>query len=119
MDSAVSLECAKLRQHHHTATAFDMFKAFDRVVRPLALAVMATAGWPVGVLRSYAAFMGALRVRHSFADGLGQLRKRELSLLQGCPFSMAILGLITTPWIRCMKELHTASVPRCLADDFL
>eukprot|EP00969_Alexandrium_andersonii_P210629 9304124-Alexandrium_andersonii.AAC.1 len=35
-------------------TTFDLFEAFGKVVRPLALSVVAVAGWLAGPLRAYA-----------------------------------------------------------------
>eukprot|EP00969_Alexandrium_andersonii_P153882 6804443-Alexandrium_andersonii.AAC.1 len=77
---------------------FDMWKAFDSLARPTLYALMAQSGWPIKLVSAYARFMEGLEVRSSFGSYLGAARSRPSSIPQGCPWSMAILALATTPW---------------------
>eukprot|EP00969_Alexandrium_andersonii_P336614 14879160-Alexandrium_andersonii.AAC.1 len=63
--------------------------------------------------------MQELRVRSAFVNGIGEERTRQLSIPQGCPFSMTLLGLLGAGWINFLRDQFASSVPRCLADDLL
>ena len=46
---------------------------------------------------------------------IGRRHHERCSIPQGCPFSMALVALITRAWINKMEHIHVE--PRCLADD--
>eukprot|EP00969_Alexandrium_andersonii_P305624 13509484-Alexandrium_andersonii.AAC.1 len=79
---------------------------------------MAMAGWPTHPLAAYISYQESMCVHASFSGALGAPRRRPRSIPQGCPWSMAILALVTTPWIR-LTLAESCSVPRVLADDLL
>eukprot|EP00969_Alexandrium_andersonii_P010558 459593-Alexandrium_andersonii.AAC.1 len=60
---------------------------------------MALAGWPMGPLRAYRSYMEAVVIRGSYACGVGRAVSRDLSIPQGCPWSMTVLGLFASGWI--------------------
>eukprot|EP00969_Alexandrium_andersonii_P175331 7753370-Alexandrium_andersonii.AAC.1 len=63
--------------------------------------------------------MEALTVRNFFGAGVGREARRSLSIPQGCPWSMTVLGLVGAPWVRYIGEEFAATTARCLADDML
>eukprot|EP00969_Alexandrium_andersonii_P363320 15461664-Alexandrium_andersonii.AAC.1 len=62
--------------------------------------------------------MERVKVVGDFSGCVGEPRWRPTSIPQGCPLSMAVLGFLAAPWIRCMEAKGLAA-PRALADDML
>eukprot|EP00969_Alexandrium_andersonii_P178059 7873349-Alexandrium_andersonii.AAC.1 len=60
-----------------------------------------------------------LRVFNEFAQGVGEARSREAGMPQGCPFSMAFLGLLTVTWRRFLQSEASEAWCRILADDLM
>ena len=50
-------------------------------------------------------------------DFIGSPNHEVCSIPQGCPFSMALVALITRIWVNVMEMHHVE--PRCLADDLM
>ena len=69
--TALAAELCKLEGVHFTCTTFDLYKAFDRLVRPVIYLAMIKAGWPGGAVKAYMGYMEALEVSSSFA-GVGR-----------------------------------------------
>eukprot|EP00969_Alexandrium_andersonii_P174750 7727753-Alexandrium_andersonii.AAC.1 len=77
MGLAATLERDKLRGHTVAVAAFDMFKSFDQICRPLLYAVLGAMGLPTGVLGAYGRHMEALRVRGVYARSVGAPADRQ------------------------------------------
>eukprot|EP00969_Alexandrium_andersonii_P034435 1506711-Alexandrium_andersonii.AAC.1 len=78
---------------------------------------MLVAGWPQPAVAAYASYMEQLTVYSTFALGIGEGKKRALSIPQGCVISMTVLALLDTAWINMVRDAYTTAVPVCLADD--
>ena len=51
--------------------------------------------------------------------GTGKSRSGLPPSRMGCPFSMLVLTLLMTVWVRVLRALNDCVVPRMLADDLL
>ena len=98
-----------------SGSKIDLWKAFDRIDRDFVMAVVVQAGFPRDLARTYLRYMNSLQYRNTLAVGLGQLHFRELSIPQGCPWSMALRACVLRSWCGVMRDYHT--VPRVLVDD--
>ena len=113
--SAWEVEECHLLQEHFSGAKVDIWKACDRLDREVVVAVALRAGLPAKIGVAYLSFMQKLRYSNTLAVGLGADHVRDLSIPQGCPFSMAFLACVLLPWCRAMRACSV--VPRVLADD--
>ena len=113
--TAVALEPATATGRHYTAGAVDIMKCFDQLQRPLIYELARKAGMPEAVVATYEAYQENMKAMNSLAGGLGKPYRKPASIPQSCPLSMALIGLLMTPWIRMMEAGQEQ--PRVLADD--
>ena len=97
-------------------TLLDIWKCFDQIVPVLARTLLGVAGMPINILWAYIRIMEEMKVANCLSLGVGETYRKSCSIPQGCPFSMAILALMTYPWIQLVKQ-QTGVIPRALADD--
>ena len=71
----------------------------------------------LAILSAWYRFVTRLQVTTSFALGYGTTHTRVVSIPQGCPHSMRILGLVVAPWCRAVRS--NRMIPRALADDLI
>ena len=102
--TALEAEDCSLRSIPVAFASVDLSKCFDRVVRPLVMAMLAVGGFPLGVLAGYAAFHAQLTVRYTVHGGVGPLRRRPRGLPQGDPWSMLFLAKMLQPWAAAMQD---------------
>eukprot|EP00969_Alexandrium_andersonii_P348117 15393269-Alexandrium_andersonii.AAC.1 len=74
--TASCVEYCLLRKCNVSVTAFDLFKAFDQLCRPLIYCAMLKAGWPIGAATAYIRFQESIQVHSSFAGVMGLPAKR-------------------------------------------
>eukprot|EP00969_Alexandrium_andersonii_P167366 7398666-Alexandrium_andersonii.AAC.1 len=91
MGEAVLLEHARQQDLPASVTAFDLWKAFGQLSRPVVFGAMLASGWPCQMVCAYARFMTQLEVVSSYGGFVGEARRRPASIPQGCPLSMAII----------------------------
>ena len=85
--SAAMREEAILAARPLSGSCDDIWKAYDSILRELAIAVASVAGFPRGLARAYLAFHSGLTIYNGLAQGLGAPRHRVRSIPQGCPWS--------------------------------
>ncbi len=117
MRTALNLEHNKLQAKQTAGGSIDVFKCFDQVNRPLIAELALEAGMPPRILHAYFRYIDNLQVRYQVGHTIGINHYERCSIPQGCPFSMAMIALVTRVWISYMEEIHVE--PRCLADDLL
>ena len=115
LETGFFMEQAAMEGQDYTAGAVDIMKCFDQLQRPLIYALAKKAGMPDNVLNTYRVYQEGLTARNAVAGGLGEPYAKPTSIPQGDPLSMAIVGLIMTPWVNMMKARGLK--PRVLADD--
>jgi hypothetical protein len=76
-----------------------------------------TAGMPERIAEPYFRFIGDIEVRYQIGAKIGKARQERCSIPQGCPFSMTMVALLMTPWVKLMRDNQVD--PRVLADDLL
>eukprot|EP00969_Alexandrium_andersonii_P261535 11562188-Alexandrium_andersonii.AAC.1 len=76
---------------------------------------MAKAGLPMEIIWAYSAFQETLSIRNVVGEGVGQPYSRPFAVPQGDPWSMLVLALMTTPWLRLLTG--QGHIPMLLADD--
>ena len=81
----VVIEQGLLLSRNFTATAFDLWKAFDQINRGLMMALLIAAGMPTNVVVPYFAMLEHLRVTASYGNGLGAERRRKTAIPHGVP----------------------------------
>ena len=69
---------------------------------------------PRTILEPYFAYINHLKVRYQMGEFIGPPNHEFASIPQGCPFSMALVALVTRIWVSVMEENNVD--PRCLAD---
>ncbi len=72
---------------------------------------------PRRILAPFFKFINNLKVRFQVSETIGRPHIERCSIPQGCPFSMALVALITRVWVAKMEDINVE--PRCLADDLL
>ena len=115
-EAALRAEMADVYDEPWALACVDCYKCFDQVQRGLLYHALAVGGFPVGVLGAYVRYHESLTVRHTLPGGLGEGYARPTSIPQGCPWSMAMLGLLMRPWVLRMRTAGLGA--RLLADDF-
>ena len=80
---------------------------------------MSLAGWPLGPLRAYIAYMQAVTVCNAYTQNIGRHRARDLALPQGNPGSTTGVGRGGAVGCKFVATECAAAAPRCLADDML
>ena len=94
----------------------DIWKCFDQIIPVLARLLLGLAGMPTSILWAYTRLMAEVKIVNCLSMGIGETYRRTCNIPQGCPWSMAVLALMTRPWILMIKAT-TQTVPRALADD--
>ncbi len=89
----------------------------SRINRQLVYLLAEQAGMPRRILRAYSSYLENLQVQFQVGKTIGKVHQDRASIPQGCPFSMAMVALLTKPWLMLMHEAKV--LPRCLADDLL
>ena len=111
------LELKRLLGFEVAGGSVDVFKCFDQINRELLFKVAKKAGMPLRILKPYFKFIDSINVRYQVGKYIGEGHVERCSIPQGCPFSMALIALLTRVWVMHMKDLHVT--PRCLADDLM
>ena len=70
--TAIFLEFLKCQGLDFSGGAADLMKCFDQISRPLARAILAAAGFPPNLLRTYFHMLDNLTVYNTFAGHIGQ-----------------------------------------------
>ena len=117
MSTALDAEQAALAKVASLLGLLDIFKCFDQLIPVLVQTVAGLAGMPPRVLWAYSRLMQNVTVVNNLSLGVGIGYSKPCSIPQGCPFSMAMLALVTRPWISYIKCHYQRVVPRALADD--
>jgi ribonuclease HI len=117
LHTGLAYEHHKLQGLEIAGGSIDIFKCFDQINRTLLYDLARDAGMPRRVLDPYFAYIDNLQVRYQMGQDIGIKHHERCSIPQGCPFSMAMVALITRTWVLAMEEINVE--PRCLADDLL
>ena len=116
LKTALGVELAKVFGLEVSGGSVDIYKCFDQINRNLVYELARKAEMPLPILRAHFCYVDNLQVRYQVANTIGEPHWERSSIPQGCPFSMAMVALITV-WVNLMEEHHIE--PRCLADDLL
>jgi ribonuclease HI len=115
--TSLRAELNKLEERELTGGSIDIYKCFDQINRELLFDVAQAAGMPQRFLLPYFDFIDNLQVRFQVGEVIGPAHLERCSIPQGCPFSMALVALLTKIWVNHMETFGVE--PRCLADDLL
>ena len=115
MDLSMRIEDAVTRNMEHAGVVSDLSQAFDRLLPQIIVPVAIRAGFPRKLLMAWLRYVQHLQVTTAYVMGFGKTRRRTVSIPQGCPHSMRMLGLVVAPWCRMIRA--NGMIPRALADD--
>ena len=77
----------------------DIAKFSDQIRREVVYKMVAAAGMPLNILKTYTAYIENPLLYNCLAGGVGRPHRRKCGAPQGCPFSMMMVALIMRPWI--------------------
>ncbi len=117
LKTALQVEQAIANNQLVAGGSIDVYKCFDQINRQLIYLLAEQAGMPKRILMAYSSYLENLEVRFQVGNAIGVPYHDRASIPQGCPYSMAMVALLTKPWISLMKRNRV--IPRCLADDLL
>ncbi len=117
LKTALQVEQAMANHKLVAGGSIDVYKCFDQINRQLIYLLAEKAGMPMRILNAYSSYLENMEVRFQVGGTIGTPYHDRASIPQGCPFSMAMVALLTRPWISLMRQ--TGVIPRCLADDLL
>eukprot|EP00969_Alexandrium_andersonii_P071704 3165899-Alexandrium_andersonii.AAC.1 len=96
-----------------------MFEAFDQLNRSIIYMLMLASGLHHDIVTGYLTHLEQVEAVGFYANGCGTAKKRQLSVPQGCPWSMAALSRIMRVWIVMVGHSCPEVSVRILADDML
>jgi hypothetical protein len=97
--TSLKVELARLEGRDVTGGSIDIYKCFDQINRELLHSLAVEAGMPKRVLDPYFRYINNLQVRFQVGEIIGKSHQERCSIPQGCPFSMALVALITRVWV--------------------
>ena len=115
--TALHVELQRISGQDVSGGSIDIYKCFDKINRELLKQIAITAGMPERIAEPHFRFIGDIEVRYQIGSKIGKARQEKCSIPQGCPFSMTMVALLMTPWVKLMRGLQVD--PRVLADDLL
>ena len=98
--AGLDTEYALMSKTRLDITTLDLYKFFDAVPREALLVLLAMSGLPARVLKAYFSYHQKLEVINCFQGVPGQRVHRQVSIPQGCPWSMAFSTLCVRPLIK-------------------
>ena len=117
--TSLKAELARLEGKNISGGSIDIYKCFDQINRDLLFRLACEAGMPKRILIPYFKYINNLQVRFQVGETIGKTHHERCSIPQGCPFSMALVALITRVWVNHMAcnnffSAHTAKVRDCI-----
>ena len=104
--TALHIEQAITNKQLVAGGSIDVFKCFEHVNRELIYLLAQRAGMPSRNLTAYKSYLEGMEIHFQVGKAIGVQHKDRASIPQGCPFSMAMVALLTKPWLSVMHNAH-------------